>query len=84
MEKTIKTLEICKEVFSMDIYKNLKLSNVQKINLIRTIFKSINNELDVVNEGKLKVQGLGNFIVRNVIVAGETDTVRRIVFKGSQ
>lgn len=83
MEKIIKTVDMIDEIFDFESFTNLKLSNVQKVNLIRKVFKVICNEVDAVERGKLKIQGLGNFIVKNVKMEPSGDIIRRVVFVGN-
>lgn len=84
MEKIIKTIDIANTVFVDENKASSTLSNTEKVLLIRQIFDLINSEVSNMNEGKLKVQGLGNFIIRNVPNADSSGITRRVVFKGKE
>jgi hypothetical protein len=84
MEKIVTTLQMANKLFAEERLNNLKLSNKEKVNLLRDAFNLINNEIQEVTEGKVKIQGLGNFVIRNVQSTETNITIRRIVFKGKE
>lgn len=84
MDKIIKTSEIAQKVFLKENFNQLKLSNTEKVKLIRDIFDFLNMEISNQQEGKVKVQGLGNFVIRNVATLTGSVTTRRVVFKGKE
>ena len=84
MEKIVKTLDIATELFSKEGLSELKLSNKGKVELLRELFDLINKEVGSVVEGKVKIQGLGNFVIRDVRSIQTKKIVRRVVFKGRE
>lgn len=59
-----------------------KLSEQYVATIARTVFEIISSEIQAVSEGVVKVQGLGNFKIRQVDVEGEKKGTqrRRITF----
>jgi hypothetical protein len=84
MEKIVTTLELTNKLFATESLIKLKLSNKEKVNLLRDAFNLINQEIQETTEGKVKIQGLGNFVIRNVQSTESEATIRRVVFKGKE
>ena len=79
----MKTIEIAEIIKQSNPDKLGKMSDKKIAMIIKLALQQLGKQLEEMDEGKVQVAGLGNFIVKQVTSEkdGQTETSKRITFR---